>query len=153
HTDSGFAYATASGEIVFVNATFPSLPIPSLSQLPVNRLIYDGARQRIYASIPGRGGALGNTVAMINPATAAIVASIPIGSEPGILALSSDSTYLYVALQGAALVKRINLNTQQVDLQFGLGFDQNFGPKFAQDLSVMPGDPNTVAIAKMYTTI
>lgn len=150
HYSSGLAYATATGNVVFANVSFPALPNLPLSQLPANHLIYDSTRQVIYASIPGRGGAAGDTIAVINPSTGGVVSSIPIGSEPGVMSLSSDNNYLYVGLQGAAVVKRINLGTQQVGLDFGLGADSFFGPKFAQDISVMPGNSSVVAVAQMY---
>lgn len=151
--NTGLTYATADGQIIFANPAFPAPTDLPLGQLPANHLVYDSVRQVIYASIPGRGGLRANSIAIINPATATITGSIPIGSEPGVMALSSDDNYLYVGLQGAAMVKRINLATQLVDEQFALGADSFFGPQFAQSLSVMPGNSGVVAVAKMYPTI
>src|SRR5205807_1842585 len=87
-------------------------------------LVYDRRRGKIYASVPSQGGAVpprsgapGNTVTVIDPITATIGPSIFVGSEPGKLALSDDGRYLYVALDGAAAVRRIDLDTQTAGLQ------------------------------------
>src|SRR6185503_6988251 len=80
-----------------------------------NRLLYDEARQLLYVSTPGSAGALGNSVAVVDPATAEVRESITVGSEPDSLALASGSQSLLVALQGAPSVKRIDLASMQVD--------------------------------------
>ena len=69
--------------------------------LPVKDLVYDQARQRIYASVPSSGGARANTVTLIDPSTGALGPSVFVGSEPGKLAMSDDGQYLYVGLDGA----------------------------------------------------
>lgn len=153
HHSAGLAYATADGQIIFTSPSFAAPVDLPLSQLPANRIVYDPTRQRIYAAIPSRGGLRGNSIAIINPATGSVESSIAVGSEPGPLALSQDGQYLYVGLEGAAYVKRVNISTQQVDLQFTLGSDSFLGPKFAEDIAVMPGNSDVVAVAKMYTTI
>ena len=117
--------------------------------LPTNDLIYDSARQRIYASVPSRAGAgLGNTITAINPATGALGPSVFVGSEPGKLALSGDGRYLYVALNGAAAVRRVDAATLTPGLQFVMGSDPYFGPYYVEDMEVLPGAPGSVAISR-----
>ena len=48
----------------------------------------------------------GNTVVIIDPASASIESSVLVGSEPGKLALSDDDEVLYVGLDGANAVRR-----------------------------------------------
>src|SRR5688572_30652369 len=83
-------------------------PFRSLS-LPTNDLVYDPHSGRLYASIPGSAGADGNSVVPIDPATGAVGTPIPVGSEPGKLALSDDGRYLYVGLNGENAVRRVML--------------------------------------------
>jgi sugar lactone lactonase YvrE len=130
-------------------------PGPAVSQvaLPANDLVYDRFSQRIYASVPSRAGSLGNRVVAIDPATGAVVASVFVGSEPAKLALSADSRYLYVALNGAAAVRRVDLPSFTAGLQFSLGADPFFGPYYVEDMEVLPTDPGAVAISRRYTGV
>jgi hypothetical protein len=121
--------------------------------LPTNDLVFDPLSQKIYASVPGRAGALGNRVVVIDPATGAIGASVFVGSEPGKLALSADGQFLYVALNGAAAVRRVELPSLTPGLQFSLGSDPFFGPYLADDLEVLPEDSGAVAVARMNSGI
>ena len=105
----------------------PDIPTQVVS-LPTNDIIYDKVTQKIYASVPSSAGPTrGNTVTVIDPQTGAIGTSIPVGSEPATLALSDDGKYLYVALNGAAAIRRIDMTTLTPDLQFALGSDSFSG--------------------------
>jgi trimeric autotransporter adhesin len=120
--------------------------------LPTNDLVFNPADGRIYASIPSRAGVLGNRIAAIDPQTGAITSSIPVGSEPRKLALADDGRTLYVGLDGAGAVRRVDLVKQTAELQFSLGrqglFDVGTGPNFAGDIKVLPGHPESVAVAR-----
>ena len=119
--------------------------------LPAKDLIYDPLRKKVYASVPGSAGAsLGNTITVVDPETGAIGPSVFVGSEPGKLAISDDGQYLYVALDGAAAVRRVVLATMTPDIQFSLGSDSFLGPYYAEDIEVLPGNPNSVAISRRY---
>jgi hypothetical protein len=118
--------------------------------LPSKDLIYDPLRKVVYASVPGRAGALGNTITVIDPETGSIGPSVFIGSEPGKLAISDDGQYLYVALDGAAAVRRLVLTTMTPDIQFSLGSDWFAGPYYAEDIEVLPGAPQSVAVSRKY---
>lgn len=138
------------GSLLAMSATMASAQVREIT-LPVNDLIYDAARQRILASVPSRAGAgLGNTITVINPATGAIGPSVFVGSEPGKLALSDDNRALYVALDGAAAIRRVDAASLVPNLQFGLGSDPFSGPYFAEDLEVLPALPGSVAVSRRY---
>src|SRR5438309_4548406 len=92
-------------------------PIRPVS-LPTNDLVYDPITRRIYASVPSSAGSIGNSVTAIDPVTGQVGPSTFVGSEPGKMALSDDGQYLYVALDGAAAVRRFNLAQQKAELQF-----------------------------------
>ncbi|MBL8414420.1 MAG: PEP-CTERM sorting domain-containing protein [Propionivibrio sp.] len=119
--------------------------------LKTNDLVYDSVRDRLLLSIPSTGGALlGNTISVLNPYSGVIERSTFVGSEPNRLAISSDASALYVGLDGSARVRRYNVGTGVAGAQFLLGSDAFFGPTFAEDLSVQPGNANVVAVSRRY---
>lgn len=116
--------------------------------LATNDLIYDPVNKRIYASVPSSAGSIGNSITLINPGSGAVGPSIPVGSEPGKLAISDNSQYLYVGLDGDAAVRRFDTATQTAGLQFSLGSEPIFGAFGVGDMEVLPGIPGSVAIAR-----
>ena len=130
--------------------TSATLGFTTYLSLPANDLVYSASTQLLYASVPSSGGpSLGNSIVSIDPYTGVLGSPIFVGSEPGKMALSSDSTVIWVALNGAAAVREVNLKTQTAGLQFSLGGGIGVynPPETAQALAVMPGFPNTVAVA------
>jgi trimeric autotransporter adhesin len=118
--------------------------------LPANDLVYSAAKQLLYASVPSDGGlSLGNSIVSIDPYTGVLGLPIYVGSEPGKMTISSDGTVIWVALNGAAAVRKVDLNSQSAGLQFTLGGGTGIynPPQSARALTVMPGQPNTVAVA------
>lgn len=115
--------------------------------LPANHMVYDSHRGLVYVSVPSRAGAMGNTVTAINPALGVISASVFVGSEPNSLGLSDDGKYLYVGIDGAAAVRRVDLASFTAGLQFQLGTDPFFGPLRAEDIEVQPGNPEVIAVS------
>ena len=117
--------------------------------LPTNDLIYNPQNQLIYASVPSTVGANGNSVTRINPETAEVGPSVFVGSEPGRLALADDNQTMYVGLNGAGAVRRLDVSAQTAGLQFSLGNGSD-GPYKATDIAVMPGSPGTVAVSRAF---
>ena len=106
-------------------------------------LAYSPLTQRLYASTPST-----NRIQEIDPFTGALLRSLFVGSQPNKLAVSDTGSHLYVGLDGAAAVARVNLTTFAVDLQFSLGSDSFSGPFLAQDMAVQPGDPDVLAVVR-----
>jgi len=120
--------------------------------LITNHVVYDSFNQKIYASIPGSAASNPNTVARIDAGMGAVEAYLPVGSEPDALALSSDGQYLYVGIDGASAVARINLATNAVDQQFSLGTSP-LSPQYpyhAGSIIPLPGQPQSVAVTRNY---
>ncbi len=115
--------------------------------LPANDLVWDPYAQRIYASIPSSYGVNGNTIAVINPTTGAITGYYYAGSEPTMLALTSDSQYLYAGLNGNGSVQRLILPNFSPDIDVSLG-SGCCGINTAQALAVSPSDDHTFAVAE-----
>lgn len=132
-------------------ATAPAaLPTIATLDLPTNDLVYDARTNLLWASVPGEAGAIGNSVVPIDPATGKIGTPIPVGSEPDQLALSDDGHYLYVGLDGASAVRRVNLDERKAEIQIPLGADPQMGAYLPGDIAVMPGHPNTIAVVRRY---
>ncbi|HKS80571.1 MAG TPA: hypothetical protein VJR23_03625 [Candidatus Acidoferrales bacterium] len=112
-------------------------------------LVWDAQNQVIYLSVPNTAATNSNSITVLNPATAQIVSSQPAGSNPDVLAISGDSGYLYVGLDGANSVQRFALPSLSPDINFTLGTDPNYfsTPYFALDLQVAPGAPRTTAVS------
>lgn len=119
-------------------------------------LVFDPVSGRLYASAPAHpspgGSVSGDGIAVIEPVTGSIERFMPVGSQPGQLALSDDGRYLYVALDGTAAVQRVDLRSGRADLQFPIeappfepGHD---GPLFVEDMQVVPGNPQAVALSR-----
>jgi hypothetical protein len=111
-------------------------------------LVFDPAGQRIYASLPST-AANGNSLVQIDPYAGTVGTPIPIGSEPSRLAISDNSQYIYAGLDGVGAVRRFDIASQTPGLQFSLGVTDFFQTLLsAEDIAVMPGQPNTVAVSR-----
>lgn len=103
----------------------------------------------IYASVPSSSATGPNTVISINPATGALGTPIPVGDNPGLLAASSDGSYLFVVSNQDQTVQRINLSTDTVDQTFP--FPPNStnccGALAGADLKGVPASPQEVVLA------
>jgi uncharacterized repeat protein (TIGR01451 family) len=146
---SAKAYHTLNDTFWGNNTAFGAVEIlhPSVSnilqlQISSRDLLYDSSRNVIYASTPASSKVGGNLIVVIDPATGEIKRTLLAGSEPNQLALASDDSFLYVAVNGAAGVQRFNLQSYLPDLSFSLGSEDFY---YSQDLEVQPGKPQTVA--------
>lgn len=117
----------------------------ALVDLPANDAIYDPTRDVIWVSVPSTGSSRGNGVTPVNR-DGTLGESIFVGSEPNKLAISDDGHYLYVALDGAGAVRRVDLTTSTAGLQWSLGMS-SCGPMAVEDMVVLADNPNAVAIS------
>jgi hypothetical protein len=116
--------------------------------LPANDLVWDPYAQRIYASLPSSYGSQGNSIAVINPSTGRVNGYHFAGSEPNVLALSSDSKYLYVGLNGNGSVQRLVLPSFTQDIDVSLGTNGSGSLNTALSMQVFPGDSHSFAVAE-----
>lgn len=130
-------------------------PVPSGSigaivtqvSLQTNDLIYEPNSNAILASVPSTAGANGNSIVAINPESGEIGTPLFVGSEPNKLAVSRNGEYLYVGLDGASGVRRVNLISNTVDIQFSLGTSSFCGNLAVDDMEVLPDDASAVAVS------
>jgi DNA-binding beta-propeller fold protein YncE len=109
-------------------------------------LIYDAARNAYYASVPGSVVGNGNRIASIDPVSGQVSYSAPIGSEPNVLAISSDGASLYVGLDGSGELLKLALPSmaEQGRVRFPSGLS---GQARANAIAASPADPAVVAVA------
>ena len=123
--------------------------VVSSLKIATNDVIYNPFTGKIYVTIPSSNGSNGNSIGIINPSTMVLEKTIFIGSEPTIMDISDNGQYIYVGFTGSATVRRFNVNSQTAEIQFPLGSDSFSGPFYAYDISVMPGNPNTIAVSRI----
>ena len=80
--------------------------------LDANRMVYDPVRALLYASVRHDAPASADTVAVIDPVAMSVVTTLPVGNDPGPLALSDDASTLWVGLTGDGTFRSITLTTK-----------------------------------------
>lgn len=113
--------------------------------LEANDLIHDPHRKRLYASVGASDAEHANSIAKIDPSSGVIETAVFVGSDPGRLAIADDGQYLYVALDGAAAVRRVDLTSFSAGLEFPV---LDGGTLYVEDIEVLPGAPGSVAISR-----
>jgi hypothetical protein len=78
--------------------------------LQSSHMVYDSSRHRLYVTIQGAASLYPNTVTTIDPRAAAVTASLPIGSDPNVLALSNDASTLWVGMDGSFSMRNVTLS-------------------------------------------
>jgi hypothetical protein len=107
-------------------------------------MVYDSVGKQIFVSTPASAATNANTILPINPVTASVGTPIPVGNDPGVLALSADGKYLYVALNADHAIQRINPSTNAIERTFPLPVDQQYGNLRVFDMHVVPGSDTEV---------
>ena len=151
-----FAFNTGSEVITLPKSAVtpvPATPAPQpttsngLVQLPVaaNYGVYDPVRDRLYVQLAyNNAGTLGNSIGIVRADTGALVSTIPLGGEPVMMALSSDASRLFVALNYADAVLQVNMSTQTVEQTILLG-------SAVSALCAIPGQSTSVVVADQNT--
>src|SRR5687768_8950965 len=83
-------------------------------------VIWDAKTSRLYAAVGGAAKVWPYSVLVINPESASPETVIPIGDEPGELAVSNDGQFLYVGINSAGIIRRYRLADGSPDLEIPL---------------------------------
>lgn len=125
------------------------LTIYDLINLPANSIQFDPYGQSLYATIASNAtGITGNSLVAINPFTGALGTPVTVGSQPTVMAETSDGDYLYIGLSGASSLAKYNLLNQSLTAVIPISITQ-YGSttSFAASwLAAMPGTDNTLAV-------
>jgi hypothetical protein len=145
----GYAQVTALTPQGIVTNAFPFqiLYQPVIVNQSANDMVWDPLNQVFYISVPSSASTNANQVCVLNPTTAAIT-NCQSGNEPDVLAISDDSQFLYVGMDGPGAVQRFALPDLTPDISYSLGDYEEGVPYYALDLQVAPGFPHTTAVAK-----
>ena len=141
---------SSAGSTFFVGTTTGTTPagasfaIQTLAQ-PANDLLFDPVNQVFFVSVPSTSAAHGNTVTALD-LSGRVISSQFAGSEPQVLALAGDSSFIYVGNKSSANVQRVALPAMTSDVSYAVGSDPFFGPFFPLDIEVAPGAPHTAAV-------
>ena len=120
-----------------------------LLNLTTSDLVYDPVRKNILAGVPGSAGTNKQSVIAIDPLTGSVSSTVFLGSDPGVMALSDDGRFLYVALMSTGGVARVDLQSQAVDLRFSLGPNSpQLGGVVVEDMGVVPGNPRSLVVSR-----
>ncbi len=113
-----------------------------------NDVVYDALRGVYYASVPGNVAGNGNRIAIIDATTAAVSYSASaVGSEPGELAVSADGRALYVALNGAGQLLKLELPGMTEQWRMALPSDGFFGQFDVENMVASPVEADAVAVS------
>ena len=145
----GYAEVTVTSPegIVSNGALFQILYQPTTVNQSVSDMVWDALHQVFYISVASTASTHANQVCVLNPTTQAIT-NCQSGDEPNVVAISDDSQFLYVGMNGANSVQRFILPNLIPDINFSIGTDPYDGPYIALDIQVAPGAPHTVAISR-----
>jgi hypothetical protein len=121
------------------------LTIYDLVNVPANSILFDPWGQSLYATVPSTAtGITSNSVVAINPETGAVGTPVPVGSQPTVMAETSDGNYLYVSLTGSNSLAKFNLLTQSMTATIPVSYQTASTP--VTTLAAMPGTDNTLAV-------
>lgn len=101
----------------------------------------------VYVSASSSDANYPNAIVAVHAPTESVLWSAFVGSAPSAMALSDDGTMLYVALDGAAAVRAVDLVERRACRTFTLGSSSWYGPLYAGDLAVYPGEPNVLLVS------
>jgi hypothetical protein len=172
---NGQALTTTYGTSTSLTATIPALqlPFPGTGNVTVttpapgggtsnalaytayvpivnNSMVYNPVNGLLYVSVPSSAGpAYGNSVVSVDPQTGALGTPIRVGAEPDKLAVTDDGKFLWVALDGAAAVRQVDLTTGTAGLQFGFGGNGGIyeSPATVTAMIALPGSDNSVVVS------
>ena len=117
--------------------------------LSANDIVYDRRRDVIYASIGSSAGVPnGNSIVTLDPETLEVLDHIFVGSEPNLLAISNDSSRVYIHLEGASAIRYYEPATKKLGpLQTLTVGETSTTTAFAEDMIVSPRDPKTLLVS------
>ena len=116
-------------------------PLPSRSvSIVTSDLAVDSVRNRVFVTVPQE-----NVLRTIDGATGAVGASIEVGADPNVLALSDDGSRLYVGLRGTFQIRSLDLATDTLGAPFSSSVGE-YGTTYALGIDVQPGRPGTIAV-------
>ncbi len=112
-------------------------------------IVYDPVSNLFYLAVSDLASTNPTTICVLDPTTFTITSTIPLpaSSNPNRLAISDDSQFLYVGLDGSNSVQRFALPGLKNDIIIPLGANAYSPTSVASDIQVAPASPHTIAVA------
>lgn len=139
-------YFADSMRAASANSTFTSV-IVAYSR-PTTSVVQESTTGKIVATTASSTDELGNSVLRIDPSTGAIENSVWVGSEPRKAVMAANGSTLYVGLDGARAVRKVDLNTFSAGQQFDVGSTTLDGPLLFCDIAASPFNSELVAVSR-----
>jgi DNA-binding beta-propeller fold protein YncE len=122
---------------------------------PPGGVVFDSQRSLIWASAKGAAGSLANNLVGVDPSSGNITATIPVGSEPGAVAITDDQQRVFAAMAGMLAIVPVNLATQIAEAAYPVSTPltqySTQGAFVPTALATIPGEPKSVvAISSAY---
>ena len=125
------------------------LTIYDLVNIPASGLLFDPYAQWLYATVPSTATNItGNSVVQINPVTGVVGTPVAVGSQPTVMAETTDGNYLYIGLSGSNSLAQFDLNQQKLVNTIPLPAASNnyYTTPVATALAAMPGSDSTLVV-------
>lgn len=111
-----------------------------------NRTVWDSARAKLYVSMSSADPASPDSILPVDPVAGTAGTPIPAGTNPNLMSLSSDGSYLWVALDGDNTVQRFALPALTKDISVPVPLAAGAQKQLALSLEAAPVNPHTMAI-------
>jgi hypothetical protein len=124
------------------------LTIYTVVNVSANAIAFDPYSQILYAAVPSNATNIaGNSIVGINPFTGAVGKPVFVGSQPTMMAETSDGKYLFVGLSGANSLAQFDLEQRKLIATIPITAPQD-GPSTVTPswLATMPGSDTTLAV-------
>jgi hypothetical protein len=109
-------------------------------------VVWDASRGKLYVSIAATDPVAPNTIVAVNPLTGTAGTPVPAGNNPDLVSISSDSSYLWVGLDGDHSVQRFVLPGLTKDISIPMPLDLKNNPQQPVCVQPDPFNPHTVAV-------
>lgn len=136
--------------LFFLTCVAPTFDVSAQAlqlNLHAHTVAYSSQTKKLYASIDADDPNYGNDLVEIEPSTGVIARAVFVGNSPNPIAISPDSPIAYVGLDASDRVCEIDLVSFTIAASFALGNSAYLGPFYAEQISVMPGQPGSIAVA------
>jgi hypothetical protein len=141
----GDACDLATGSGCGPSAAVTAAPLPA--DFALKYVTLDRAHNVLLGSVASGSRDFANQVVAIDPIQQVILWSVYAGSDPGRIAISSDGSRAYVALDGAFSIRVLDLAKRSACYQFPF-VSRAFGRSITvADLALQPGNPDVLVVA------
>ena len=109
-------------------------------------IVWDAAHGKLYFANAYTATAPSTTIAVIDPIAGTVTTNVAAGNDPDLLSISSDSSYLWVGLDGDHKVQRFLLPGLTKDISFPVPTDSSGNPQQPVCLQAAPVSAHAVAL-------